>query len=889
MSRAAAGKVHRSSHRGKAGASERSVRFLTCTNFSEIMPSEAAMAFEDEPFEVPDFATEDLHPQLINRLKAAEGSMLAAKVRVSAVGDITKADVEELCKMLGANVQKRLESRKGKKSALLLQKAPQSSDGLDFEGFALLSGPLLGLPLPAMRMVQEEDHPEVALEEMLDFPEAEALFKSLPLDKDGICPCAVFTEELTRPESQVATFLMGRASMATTPMKSRAQLARLLNWRIERDDALGTLFFTFLLLVVLYFVVQENLIIPARQQAETAVSHYVSEYGGSLNGPFLHEHVGDVSSFWGWLGGSGLGALLGTAKPEGGATQFHVAGSNILLGDIRISNTDREGVISSHWLLHSDAAQSYLSNSTGDYVGAARTALEHFRRTTNLRLDDPLSSNIEVSFSMHNEQSKLLLLGKVTSLFMPTGILDLRVQTTSCPDRTEVSVSQLVVNLLMAVILGYLALMELKDALAAMSHGCRALLRYWGIWNTVDWTCIFLAIVTVVVWFTTLAHINSALLQSVREENFNSLTLSQEELETMQEELVAIRRWFIAVQVLTSLLTITVVMKFFKGFRANPRLQIVADALAKSVNNIAHFFLIFWTLFACFAIIAHVLFGNDIVQFASLGASFEASMSTLMGEFDWYVAVAGIKTGWLNSGLPVVLVHLWFVVYICFALLVLFNMLLAMVLDSYAAAAQVLGKRADAPTIVTQTWRYFRRMKETWGFISLHALARKLLNLDCHPEKVVTATSLSAAFPTMQRQQALWLMRTLFEEDRLHQVTEKVLAGQDSSSLFGHQDSDPQHIANACVPAFKAASKAILEEILPRLAVLEAKMQNSPCNLADAVEIRRTLQAELDDEQLAQGLQEVQMAMVKEISDPEKCGVDMKDGCFCAAEQKLRV
>lgn len=25
-----------------------------------------------------------------------------------------------------------------------------------------------------MRMVQEEDHPEVALEEMLDFPEAEA-------------------------------------------------------------------------------------------------------------------------------------------------------------------------------------------------------------------------------------------------------------------------------------------------------------------------------------------------------------------------------------------------------------------------------------------------------------------------------------------------------------------------------------------------------------------------------------------------------------------------------------------------------------------------------------------------------------------------------------------
>lgn len=41
-------------------------------------------------------------------------------------------------------------------------------------------------------------------------------------------------------------------------------------------------------------------------------------------------------------------------------------------------------------------------------------------------------------------------------------------------------------------------------------------------------------------------------------------------------------------------------------------------------------------------------------------------------------------------------------IYICFALLVLFNMLLAMVLDSYGAAAQVLHKRADAPTIITQ-------------------------------------------------------------------------------------------------------------------------------------------------------------------------------------------
>lgn len=86
-----------------------------------------------------------------------------------------------------------------------------------------------------------------------------------------------------------------------------------------------------------------------------------------------------------------------------------------------------------------------------------------------------------------------------------------------------------------------------------------------------------------------------------------------------------------------------------------------------------------------------MLFGSDIILFSSLLSSLKASMSTLMGEFEWYVQMAGKKSGYLISGMPMVFVHLWFVIYICFALLVLFNMLLAMVLDSYGAAAQDLA------------------------------------------------------------------------------------------------------------------------------------------------------------------------------------------------------
>lgn len=778
------------------------------------MTPEAATVYQEEPFELADFVTEDMHPTLLKRLKAAEGSLLAAKARRSAFSEITAADAEELCQMIRSSQTQGTSAE------------DKESPGLDFEGFLLLSGPLLGLPLPGLSRARDDDdsdEEDPTLEEMLRYPEAEAIYKQLRKDQEGCVPANVLSEELAKP-SQVSSFLEERAGLCAAPMKSRRKLERLINWRIERDDALGTLFFTFILLIGLYFIVQVDLDIKNQQMAETAVSNYITTFGSQLTGPFLDEHIADVTSFWSWVSDSALAAFFGLpVLGADGITRFHLAGSNILLGDVMISHSNKDAQKASSWLLHTSTAQDYLRNST-DYTGAAKAALQSLR--TGSELNDPRSQEIELSFSMHNELARKLLLVKVNSRFSVTGEMDLRIFSSACADSAEVSPEQLVVNILFLLTICWLAFAELKDAVAALSHGCEAFTKYWGFWNTVDWTCIALAIVTMVMWAVSLVYINSDLLQSVRQEGFDSLSLSEGQLQSMQDELFAIKNWIMTVRVLTTLLAITIVMKFFKGFRANPRLQIVADAIAKSVNNVAHFFLIFWTLFACFAIVAHVLFGSDIILFSSLVSSLEASMSTLMGEFEWYVQISGTKSGFLNSGLPLAFVHIWFVVYICFALLVLFNMLLAMVLDSYGAAAQVLGKRADAPTILTQTWRYFRRWKETRGFIPLVVLARMLLSVECHPNKVVTLSSLQAAFPHMKPVQARYLMRTLFEEDKRQKATQRVLTGEDS--LMGapgpSQDLDPKEIATACVPLFMAATQPVMSEFMTKLAALEAKV-----------------------------------------------------------------
>lgn len=70
--------------------------------------------------------------------------------------------------------------------------------------------------------------------------------------------------------------------------------------------------------------------------------------------------------------------------------------------------------------------------------------------------------------------------------------------------------------------------------------------------------------------------------------------------------------------------------KFFKAFRANPKLQIATATLSKSSTDIVHFMVVFLAIFISFAMIAHTSFGHVLYEFRSLGASvntcFEANL-----------------------------------------------------------------------------------------------------------------------------------------------------------------------------------------------------------------------------------------------------------------------
>jgi len=99
-----------------------------------------------------------------------------------------------------------------------------------------------------------------------------------------------------------------------------------------------------------------------------------------------------------------------------------------------------------------------------------------------------------------------------------------------------------------------------------------------------------------------------------------------------------------------------------------------------------------------------------------------------------------------------------------FALLILLNMLLAIIMENYAAVTDELMSMPDAPTLYQQCVRYYHRWQTSrkGGFSPLGDFLVELTDGEnTHPEKVVTHDSMKQAFPNMKDEQAAFLMKWL--------------------------------------------------------------------------------------------------------------------------------
>eukprot|EP00928_Gymnodinium_smaydae_P021197 TRINITY_DN18250_c0_g3_i1.p1 TRINITY_DN18250_c0_g3~~TRINITY_DN18250_c0_g3_i1.p1 ORF type:complete len:958 (-),score=117.64 TRINITY_DN18250_c0_g3_i1:466-3339(-) len=143
-----------------------------------------------------------------------------------------------------------------------------------------------------------------------------------------------------------------------------------------------------------------------------------------------------------------------------------------------------------------------------------------------------------------------------------------------------------------------------------------------------------------------------------------------------------------------------VLMRFFKAFSAQPRLALVTNTIVRASTDVAHFGIVFFTVFSVFTISAQIMFGQELHEFATIFRSFNTAFRILLGDFDWDRLR---EVGRLQAGL-------WFWCFVWLVNLVMLNMLLAIIMDVYTEVKGTVG--SDAETVYSQSYEIYRRWRE---------------------------------------------------------------------------------------------------------------------------------------------------------------------------------
>eukprot|EP00746_Dinoflagellata_sp_MGD_P130948 gnl/MRDRNA2_/MRDRNA2_64774_c0_seq1.p1 gnl/MRDRNA2_/MRDRNA2_64774_c0~~gnl/MRDRNA2_/MRDRNA2_64774_c0_seq1.p1 ORF type:complete len:1261 (-),score=218.08 gnl/MRDRNA2_/MRDRNA2_64774_c0_seq1:40-3822(-) len=148
-------------------------------------------------------------------------------------------------------------------------------------------------------------------------------------------------------------------------------------------------------------------------------------------------------------------------------------------------------------------------------------------------------------------------------------------------------------------------------------------------------------------------------------------------------------------------------LRFFKAFRAQPRLALVTTTMYAAGADLFHFSIVFVSIFTSFAFASVVLFGRRMQEFSTFPKAAATCFAIVCGDFDgaWQEVAAEHPTTAL----------LWFWSFIILIFFVMLNMVLAIVLDIYT---EVRTNAINGDPLWVQIAKIFSSIKDG-GFKSL--------------------------------------------------------------------------------------------------------------------------------------------------------------------------
>lgn len=544
---------------------------------------------------------------------------------------------------------------------------------------------------------------------------------------------------------------------------------------VDRDDAFMTLPITMVYMSIFVFLIQGHLRIYDRRLMENSLEEFIN---GRDPRETADENIDDIDSLWEWIAEAGLRGPLGNVKnsSDNAFRQCIMASRNILIGDVQLSKDSETGGVTSVWLLKTDAAKTYLASHPYEYQSAAIEGANALK-ANGWEGGDILK--MWMSFSSYNEFSKMFAVTTVAIPLPKLGNVYSKIDSSAVSVEPYPSMYLYIADSLFLCLALWIGAQEGKDAFAALKMGCSEFKDYLGLWNVIDWINIILCLVCGAAWLDTINYMINDSFNSLLSNDYklkvDVMTLEEARLDDITANLQALRNRYWMVQCTMAANTVFVVMKFFKSFQSNARLKVVSTTFKQAARDLVHFAIMFSTIFLPFVIIAHILFGSDIQEFASVTAAINTGIMCLMGDFNWYVEAYPKRfTDPLPSGMPKIILMVWYVSFMFFVFLVLLNMLLAVIIEHYTDVSGSVQYEADAPAVWKQAMDYFRYTKATKGFIPLETLRNDLENDEDpkHYDEVqkentsVTVESLQKAWPQMTEKQAGWLMDLLDNNDK---------------------------------------------------------------------------------------------------------------------------
>lgn len=375
-----------------------------------------------------------------------------------------------------------------------------------------------------------------------------------------------------------------------------------------------------------------------------------------------------------------------------------------------------------------DELQSQIYNGTGCYGGAywlspdytetfnvdidltdhpdapthvLRTGLPQYDIRSQLkRLEEaiwftPATQRVEVTLMTYNANADALTVTYINFYFTHAGQIWKRVEPMSIWLTPYSNWYNYVLDIVWVLMLLRVFFEEGWEALKTLCRlGCRkGFGEYCGFWNGVDWLSVLYGFVIMVMWLVHLTRVSN-MVGILKSGSLNTPGTWETDSEILDNFLEAdsLVKFSVAIRRVLTLYPFVVVLRMFKSFDAQKRMSLVTSTIKLSVTDVAHFAVVFFSIFVAYAISGMILFGQELEKFASFWRSVNTCWRLLLGSFEWddLRDVSRVEAA------------LWFWTFTILVLLVMLNMFIALVMETYMQVKSGINDD-ECETLVSQS------------------------------------------------------------------------------------------------------------------------------------------------------------------------------------------